>query len=88
MGSTSVAERAKLWQEMLNTGAPLATDINWNQLAEDFSDMTGANIRNAAIASAFLAAEEDTTIAVRHFLRAARSEYRSMGRVLGRVSNG
>ncbi len=87
-GPPEVAERAKLWQEMLNTGAPLATDINWNQLAEDFSDMTGANIRNAAIASAFLAAEEDTTIAVRHILRAARSEYRSMGRVLGRISNG
>lgn len=87
-GPPESAERAKLWQEMLNTGAPLASDINWTQLAEDFADMTGANIRNAAISAAFLAAEEGTTIAARHILRAARSEYRSMGRVLSRVSSG
>lgn len=87
-GPPEAEERALLWREMLNTGAPLASDIDWERLAEDFSDMTGANIRNAAIAAAFLAAEEGTAIAARHLLRAARREYRSMGRVLSRVSRG
>ena len=45
--------------------------------------MTGANIRNAALAGAFLAASEDGRVAQEHLLRAARSEYVSMGRALG-----
>ena len=44
--------------------------------------MTGANIRNAAIAGAFLAASEGDRIEQRHLERAAKGEYRSMGRVL------
>jgi len=44
--------------------------------------MTGANIRNAVLAAAFTAASEGTSIAQAHLDRAARGEYRAMGRVL------
>jgi hypothetical protein len=49
--------------------------------------MTGANIRNAALAAAFLAAHEGRP-AIDHstVLRAARSEYLSMGHVLASPS--
>jgi ribonuclease PH len=45
--------------------------------------MTGANIRNAVISAAFLAAA-DAAPSVRHdyLLRAARAEYRSMGHMV------
>ncbi|HEV7556241.1 MAG TPA: hypothetical protein VGO00_12325 [Kofleriaceae bacterium] len=46
--------------------------------------MTGANIRNASLAAAFLAAAANGPISHELVVRAARGEYRAMGRVLGR----
>jgi hypothetical protein len=77
-------ERARLWHEMLATGAPVDDDVDLRKLAEEFSAMTGANIRNAVLSAAFLAAEEGKTIGFQHLLRAARGEYRAMGHVLGK----
>lgn len=52
-------ERTRLWRQMLAAdGAPLARDIDPDQLSHAFPKMTGANIRNAALAAAFLAAAE------------------------------
>ncbi|MEJ7597833.1 MAG: ATP-binding protein [Kofleriaceae bacterium] len=76
-------ERVRLWREMLDTGAPL-DDLDLPALADEFEDMTGANIRNAVLAAAFLAAEERTSIGQDQLRRAARREYRAMGHVLGR----
>jgi hypothetical protein len=77
-------ERRQLWESMLATGGPVAADLDFDQLAEEFDAMTGANIRNAVISAAFLAAEEGQTITGDHLRRAARGEYRAMGRVLSR----
>ena len=77
-------ERARLWQRMVTTAeAPLAPDVDLARLARDFPKMSGANIRNAALGAAFLAAGESaTTITQQHLHRAARVEYRSMGHIL------
>ena len=83
-GAPDVEERARLWRGMLATGAPLAEAIDYDELAEEFSAMTGANIRNAVIAAAFLAAEERIHIGRDVLRRAGRGEYRSMGHVLGK----
>ncbi len=77
-------ERERLWKEMLATGAPVADGIDVVALSDEFSEMTGANIRNSVLAAAFLAAEEGTIIGQSHLRRAARGEYRAMGRVLGK----
>jgi len=45
--------------------------------------MTGANIRNAVLAAAFLAAEARTYINRDLLWRAGRGEYRSMRHLLG-----
>lgn len=76
-------ERRQLWERMLATGAPVASDVDLDELAAEFADMTGANIRNAVLAAAFLAAEEGCILDSGHLHRAARGEYRAMGRVLG-----
>jgi len=83
-GAPDTDERARLWRDMLDTGAPLGETIDYNELAEEFSAMTGANIRNAVLTAAFLAAEENTYINRNLLRRAGRGEYRSMGHVLGR----
>lgn len=77
-------ERAKLWKRQTTTGdAPLDDDVDHEELAGLFPKMTGANIRNAAISAAFLAAAAGATkITQTHLIRAARAEYRSMGHVI------
>jgi hypothetical protein len=77
-------ERERLWNGMLSSRAPTATDINVRKLADAFDEMTGANIRNAVLAAAFLAAAEGSAITQHHLERAARGEYASMGRILGK----
>ncbi|HUH05143.1 MAG TPA: ATP-binding protein [Kofleriaceae bacterium] len=76
-------EREDLWQRLLDTGAaPLAGDLQYAELARAYPDMTGANIRNAILAAAFLASAESSAITQAHLVRAANGEYRTMGRVL------
>jgi hypothetical protein len=83
-GTPEAEERIRMWSEMLNTGAPVEEDIDLRELAEEFDDMTGANIRNAVLSAAFLAADEGVSIRQDHLLRAARGEYRAMGHVLAK----
>ena len=77
-------ERVRLWQRLTATEtAPLAADVDVEYLARTFATMSGANIRNAALSAAFLAAADGGgTIRQEHLVRAARAEYRSMGHVL------
>jgi AAA+ superfamily predicted ATPase len=75
-------ERVRLWRGVLAAGAPVAGDVDLEALAASFGEMTGANIRNAVLAAAFLAAAEDGPITQARLERAARGEYASMGRVL------
>jgi AAA+ superfamily predicted ATPase len=76
--------RRTLWRRIATTGdAPLDGDLDFATLARNFPKMSGANIRNATLSAAFLAAaDESASIGQTHFLRAARAEYRSMGFVL------
>jgi SpoVK/Ycf46/Vps4 family AAA+-type ATPase len=76
-------ERVVLWRRFLSTKAPVEGEIDHEELATQYPDMTGANIRNAALAAAFLAARENGAINSDRVHRAARAEYRAMGRVLG-----
>lgn len=84
-------ERTRLWQEMLAVSAPLESALPLADLAEEFPAMTGANIRNAVLTAAFLAAEQGQSIGLAHLRAGARSEYRAMGHVLtrdDRIMNG
>ncbi len=79
-----VDERQRLWSRMLMSRAPMDGAIDVAGLASEFDEMTGANIRNAVLSAAFLAAAEDSPITHARLERAARGEYLSMGRVLGK----
>jgi hypothetical protein len=83
-GAPEYEERLRLWKQMLSSTADYVGDLGIEDLANEFEDMTGANIRNAVLAGAFLAAGENGPIRAQHLMRGAQGEYRSMGRVLSR----
>jgi ATP-dependent Zn protease len=75
------AIRAALWAHAAE--ATGVADVDYAGLARDYPSMTGANIRNAAISAAFLAAADAAPqVTHDHLLRAARAEYRSMGHMV------
>jgi predicted kinase len=79
-------ERERLWRLALedardDRGRPLADDLDWAALAREL-DLTGAGIKSAAVAAAFLARTEGAPIGPRHVLAAARRELEKQGVVV------
>jgi hypothetical protein len=73
--------RRALWRSIWPCDAPLGADVDLDRLASAFP-LSGGNIKNVAIAAAFLAASdaESDTIEMRHVLHAIRREYGKMGK--------
>ena len=79
-------ERERLWRLALQDardvdGTPLTSALDWGRLARQL-DLTGAGIKSAAVAAAFLARDEDAVISERHVLAAARRELEKQGVVV------
>jgi len=82
----TVDERERLWRSCLegridSRGRVLAGDVDWTALAREL-DLTGAGIKSAALAAAFLARTDGTAIETRHLLAAARRELEKEGVVV------
>jgi hypothetical protein len=75
-------ERAQLWRSFITEKCPFDGALDAETLAVKFPEMTGANIRNAVVSAAFLAADEGRPLCQIHLERAGRGEYVAMGRVL------
>jgi hypothetical protein len=77
-----VEERLKLWKlALLNkspTGEKLLGEIDWQFLAERLN-MTGADIKGAALGAAFLARSQGDKITMQHILQAAQREMTKQG---------
>ena len=79
-------ERERLWRWALEDsadadGQALVGSVDWGALARDV-DLTGAGIKSAALAAAFLARTERTRIDQAHLLAAARRELEKEGVVV------
>lgn len=74
-----VAERRRLWQAHLPAAAPLADDLELDQLAALY-EVTGGLIRNAALDAAFRAAASNTSIDQRSLILSVEREYQKAGR--------
>ncbi|WP_406054288.1 ATP-binding protein [Kribbella sp. NBC_00889] len=72
--------REGIWRIAFPPGAPLAETLDVVGLAHDFR-LSGANIRNAALHSAFLAAARSESIGTAHVRQAIWREFQKMGRV-------
>jgi SpoVK/Ycf46/Vps4 family AAA+-type ATPase len=67
------AERSRLWRLYLPDRAPIDRDVDTDSLARE-SELTGGQIRNAALHAAFLAAGESSPISSKHITSAVEAE--------------
>jgi len=75
--------RERIWKGLVPPGAPLADDVNFGFLARQF-ELSGGNIRNVALAAAFLAAESGGKICMEHFIHGAAREMQKLGKLPSR----
>lgn len=73
------ASRRQIWATIWPDDAPLADDVDLDSLARQFK-FSGGNIKNVALAAAYLAATDYQTISMKHLLQAVRREYQKMGK--------
>jgi hypothetical protein len=70
--------RGALWEKMFPKSANVASDVDFKELGRRF-EVSGGNIRNAAIRAAFLAAAEGHQIDMATLIKATFREAREMG---------
>lgn len=70
-------QRAEIWRRIFPAKTP-TEELDPRKLAR--LNVAGGNIRNIALAAAFLAAEDGSAVQMHHLLRAARGEYAKMDR--------
>ncbi len=73
--------RERIWQVHFPPPAPLGNDVSFTEIAHQYR-LAGGNIRNAALASAYLAAADGNVITMQHIRHAVRREHQKMGRLL------
>ena len=74
-------DRKRIWQVVFPTDAPLAADVDLGFMAKQFK-LAGGNIRNIALLSAYLAAEDGGPIAMAHMIKAVKREYQKLGKLI------
>jgi hypothetical protein len=67
--------REKIWRRIFPPDTPLE-NLDFQKLAR--LNLSGGNIKNIALYAAFLAAEADEPISMKHLLRATRVEYQKL----------
>ena len=75
-------ERDQLWKRALPDAVPLGPDVDVAQLAADH-ELTGAQIREASLEAAYLAAAAGTPVGAEHLERGIRAQLRRAGRLVG-----
>jgi ATP-dependent 26S proteasome regulatory subunit len=74
-------DRRRIWNQIWPEQTPVSPNLNLEFLARRF-EITGGNIRNIALAAAFLAAADGRVVDMPHLIRATRREYQKMGKVI------
>ncbi len=75
------SDRLRIWQQIWPEETPLDPDLDFATLAKHFR-LSGGNIKNIALATAFLAATESRPVRMGDILHATRREYEKVGKVL------
>lgn len=71
--------RELIWRKIFPSEAPLSQEIDFQFLAQKIN-VAGGNIKNMALAGAFLAANEGSEIKMCHLINAVKREYQKMGK--------
>ena len=78
----SERDRQRIWEQVWPTGLPRDPALDLDFMAQR-CEIAGGNIRNVALAAAFLAAADGGVVTMEHLVHATRREYQKMGKVLG-----
>ena len=76
--------RRRIWAGIWPARTPLAPETDMDRLARRFK-LSGGNIKNVALAAAFLAAGDGNLVTMEHLIHATRREYQKMGKVLSKT---
>ena len=71
-------DRSRLWEMNIPPGAPREADVDTQILGTEFN-LTGGQIRNAALHASFLAAGESKPIGLAHIASAVWTEFSKKG---------
>ena len=74
-------QRYQIWSQIWPQATKCSPDLDLVMLARK-CELAGGNIRNIALAAAFLAADDGGMVGMDHVIRAAQREYQKMGKVL------
>jgi AAA+ superfamily predicted ATPase len=74
-------DRHRIWQSIWPEDTPRHQQVDLAMMARRF-EITGGNIRNIALAAAFLAADDSDNVEMRHILIATQREYQKMGKLM------
>jgi SpoVK/Ycf46/Vps4 family AAA+-type ATPase len=73
--------RRRIWENIWPDATPCSPDLDLDFAARRF-EIAGGNIRNVALAAAFLAAADGKSVDMGHLLHAMQREYQKMGKVI------
>lgn len=73
------SQRLQIWRRVFPPQTPLG-DLDYEMLSR--MEIAGGNIRNIALAAAFLAAQAGEDVEMRHLIHAARREYIKMDKMI------
>jgi len=74
-------DRLKIWRLCFPVAAPLAEDVDLKFLAKRFK-ISGGNIKNITVASAFHAADNGCKIGMTNMIHATKREFQKMGKLI------
>ena len=74
-------DRLKIWNRVFPESAPKQASLDLGFMAKQFK-MAGGNIKNVAVTSAFLAAQANESIDMKHVILATKREYQKMGKLM------
>jgi SpoVK/Ycf46/Vps4 family AAA+-type ATPase len=77
----SVTERVALWRSVSPPELPLAPEVDFDRLAECY-ELTGAQIRDATLEAAYVAATDGRVVTTEHLETGIRRQYAKAGRML------
>ena len=74
-------DRLRIWEKVFPDALPLSPKLNLEFIAKHF-ELSGGSIRNVALTSAFLAAEDGRVVQKKHLVHAIKREYQKVGRMI------
>ncbi len=74
-------KRLKIWEKIWPENTPRNQSLDLDFMANRF-EIAGGNIRNIALAAAFMAADDGKVVNMDHLIHAIQREYQKMGKVV------